>query len=87
MVQEGERMGWISANKGHKLRLCHRHFLEQISHAPSPMTRLGLWPPSSPTMAACTDDNNIEVTDWLGIKIRKINVGVPPPSLGAKHPI
>lgn len=54
---------------------------------PPPMTRLGLWPPSSPATAACTDDNNIEVTDWLGIKIRKINVGVPPPSLGAKHPI
>lgn len=55
--------------------------------SPPMMTRLGLWPPFSPTTSACIDNNNIEVTDWLGIKIRKINVGVPPPSLGAKHPI
>lgn len=41
----------------------------------------------APILPACTDANDIEVTDWLGIKIRKINVGVPPPSLGAKHPI
>ena len=79
-------MGCINANKEHRLRLCHRHFLEPIFHAPPPMTRLGLRPPSSPTTSACPD-NNIEVTDWLRIKIRKINVGVLPPSMGAKHPI
>ena len=86
VTQEGERMGCINANKEHRLRLCHRHFLEPISHAPSPNDKAGLRPPSSPPTSACTD-TNLEVTDWLRIKIRKINVEVPPPSLGAKHPI
>lgn len=48
------------------------------------MTRLGLWPPHPPSTSACTDANNIEVTDWLGITIRKINVGVPAPKSGGQ---
>lgn len=47
---------------------------------PPPVTRLGLWLPHH-------FSNNVEVTDWLGIKIRKINVRVPPLNLGAKYPI
>lgn len=54
---------------------------------PSPDDKAGSLTPSSTTTSACTDDNNTEVTDWLGIKIRKINVGVRSPGLGAKHPI
>lgn len=47
------------------------------------MTRLGLCPPPRPpSTSACPDTN--KVTDWLRIKIRKINVGVPPPKSGGQ---
>lgn len=48
---------------------------------PPLMTRLGLWLPHH---FSCTDSNNVEVTDWLGIKIRKINVRVPSLNLGGE---
>lgn len=48
VVQEGEWRGHIDANKEYRLRLCHRYFLERISHVPSHNDKAGSLAPILP---------------------------------------